>query len=161
MKNMNGNLRSRLIRSAFAAIVAMTISLLATEVTSMFIPVSLGPTEQIQIDSSKVYTRDELDRSDLKMREKIRVEQERIKASGGQVFIDIFKASKQNSIFFVWIPWLLLPILFPIRSYIEAAVVVSLPLLIAIAGLFLPIEILTFYVALSCGFIVKRLWNPR
>jgi hypothetical protein len=61
----------------------------------------------------------------------------------------------------IWLPWFLLPLMFPIPDFWRASLALAVPALIAIPG-GLSLEVLVvFATALALGTGAKRLWAVR
>lgn len=149
------------VKAVVATVIAMGCSLLITLITSALVPVSMGVSDNVQIDKSKTYTRDELDHAEMAMKEKVRAESEKNKQAGWSAVSQVFQKSKKNSIWFVWIPFFILPLTVPAKIPVSIVPIVVLTAVAAFVGLFSLEEVLVFYIASICGFLLKYCGSTR
>jgi hypothetical protein len=150
------------VRLFISSICATLTSVILGLVAGAFIPteVEADSASTASADPVKIgpYTQQELKavRSNLdKKLERIRNKEK------SQPQIEKYVELRSAAFWVSWLPWLAIPFLLKIRDYRVALTMLGLPSLLTVFKIFLPIELLLFFVVIICSVLALRALSEK
>lgn len=134
-----------------ASVLATVLSVMIGLVASTIIPYKLEPSRQSGLPPGNLTMEDV---------EKARIETEkRIQELKAMPSSQDFLLSRQSGEWITWLPWLLLPLLVPVRRFLGGMALLFLPSVATAFGIFMPIELALFAASLVIGAVLLNIYS--
>ena len=144
----------RFFRSFFISSIAMVINLLIAIAVANLIPVPVSTESYPQQNlRDEVFTKQDLDKAERAMKGKI---QKYLIESEHETFQDRLSAIKRNAAFLSWLPWLLLPLVFPVKNHLDILYLLVLPVILIFTKSVWIFEVPLFALALAMGVFLSH-----
>lgn len=133
------------------------VNLVIAAVYSFYVPVVVAVSDETNLsmasDKKQIYTLEQLVEAERKMDERIRLRKEK---DNNITLKELLQEERKHAIYVCWLPWILVPFLLKINHWLLGLALLSVPVILVLAGLFLPVEILIFGGCLYLGSQFKR-----
>lgn len=154
--NMNN---TYLLRLVLISLLATVISLgISVAIGKLPLPMDAKIDGVASVDKDKIYSLDELRKSDQAMSEKIRKLDDK---ANHEDFFSVGRSIINRSSWMSWIPWFLVPFIFQLRKYYSVFILLLFPLLLVTIGILPLREVAIYFVATNIGFFLNKQYEER
>lgn len=153
MKRMPFNITVSVV---LASGMATLCSLVMAFVMATFVPSVLEGTDiNARPPEQRLYTMEELDRAEKEMKAEIKAEEE---DKSFEARARVFRSIQRPALWISWLPWILLPFVLSLSSFIQVVLALTFPALMVATTTAPPEEIGVFAVAIAVGMGIRHVY---
>ncbi len=139
-----------------ASLVAFLCSLAIAMAIGHYIPRVYGTA--VRPEPGRIYTWEELQKADKEARARAEELRRQLRS---QSFREVVRELKLHALWGIWVPWLLLPLVTPLKTFLHFAIVMTVPIAAALLPLVPVEELFVITIAIAVGALSRQLLARR
>ena len=144
---------SIILKLLLASLIAFSYGLVIPLAAGKLVPAIYGPSP-VHSDPVKIYSLEDLQKAEKDMKASVGKIRKQSSVTPSAVIYDL----KVRAFWILWVPWLLLPLLMPIRTLPQFLLVLAVPALAVLVHLAPPEELLMAAAAAGAGTGLRAFW---